>query len=92
MKLLLRSVIFSLLVHVIYIAGILIHGWYLTINYVPDIINEYENVTYLQNEVAFGYVIDIEPIYFVISFLLVALLGAVLIDLFNRIRLRKRCI
>jgi hypothetical protein len=93
MKLLLQSVIFSIVAHAIYFVGTLIHGWYLTFNYyVPDIINEYENVAYLQNEVVFGYVIDIEPIYFVISFFLMALLGAVLIGLFNQLRLSRRSV
>lgn len=88
MKLIIQSVILSILAHVIYFAGSLIHGIYLTNHYVSDIVNEYANVTYLQNEVAFGYVIS--PIYYVISFVLTAVIGAVVIHLFNKVRVSRR--
>ena len=82
-----QSVIFSIIIHVIYFGGSLIHGWIVTRNYVPDIKNAYENVIVLQNEVSFGYIIS--PVFLVISFIVVAMIGAVAIQLFKKVWIAK---
>lgn len=90
MKLIIQSVILSILAHVIYFVGSLIHGIYLTNHFVPDIVNEYADVTYLQNEVAFGHVIS--PLYYIISFVLISLIGAVVISLFNKFQVSRKSV
>lgn len=85
MRLLIQSIIFSIAVHVLYFGGNIVHGWYLTRNYVPDIGNAYENVYNLQNEVAIGYVLR-SPIYYVFTFTLTILIGALFIQLFKKLR------
>jgi hypothetical protein len=30
-------------------------GYFLTVNYVPDVVSQYESVDYLQKEISFGY-------------------------------------
>ena len=87
LRLFLQAVIFSIVIHVIYIGGSLVHGLSQTWNFVPDIENAYENVTVLQNEVSFGYVGS--PMYLVFTFIVMALIGAAAIQLLKRIRLAK---
>lgn len=90
MKLLIQSIIFSLAVHIIYFAGSLVHGWFITRYYVPDIENAHEKIVYLQNEVSFGYIIS--PIYLVFSFIVVALISAGFIQMLKKIRIAKRSV
>jgi quinol-cytochrome oxidoreductase complex cytochrome b subunit len=49
-----QSVVLSLIVHIAFFLGNILIGYYQTMMYVPDIVNAYENVKYLQNEVEFG--------------------------------------
>ncbi|GAE33257.1 hypothetical protein [Halalkalibacter akibai] len=49
-----QALISSTLVFLLYGFGIVAYGYYQTTRYVPDILSEYENVSYLQNEIAFG--------------------------------------
>ena len=54
MKIAIQALFFSLLLHFIYIAGVLLTGYIQTQDYKPDIAKSWENVDMLQNEVAFG--------------------------------------
>ena len=53
-KLLVESVIVSLFVLIIGMGWEILQGYLQTINYVPDIINSYESVDYLQSKVSLG--------------------------------------
>lgn len=90
MRLLIQAIIFSVLIHLIYLSGNLIYGWYLTYYYIPDVVKEYENVTYLQNEVVFGYVI--RPFSYVVSFVLLTIIGVVVIVVWKKIYHSRRSV
>jgi len=66
-KLLVESVIVSLFVLIIAIGWEILQGYLRTINYVPDIINSYESVDYLQSKVSLGviYRFDLQNSIFV---------------------------
>ncbi len=53
MKLLFQCIVISIVMHVLYIISQVVYGVILMILYVPDNVNLNENVTHLQNEVAF---------------------------------------
>ncbi|CEG26168.1 hypothetical protein [Bacillus sp. B-jedd] len=53
-KNLITAVTFSALLHFIYFSGMFLIGYFQTTSYTPDIDGQWENVTYLQNEVVFG--------------------------------------
>ena len=54
MKIAIQALFFSLLLHFIYIAGVLLTSYIQTQDYKPDIAKSWENVDMLQNEIAFG--------------------------------------
>ncbi|WP_096153290.1 hypothetical protein [Bacillus sp. FJAT-45066] len=87
MKLFIQSIVSSIVVHLIYLVGTMVVGYIKTINYTPIITSSHH--TYLQNEVAFGYVSSV-PYYISIltSFTIVAIISALLITLSKRIRLK----
>ncbi|WP_285860922.1 hypothetical protein [Brevibacillus sp. MER 51] len=50
-----RAFIFSIIINLLYYVVVpIISGMFLTHFYVPDVVNAYDNVKYLQNEVEFG--------------------------------------
>lgn len=53
---LIQAVIFSIVLILVYFGVQIARGVYNTVNYTPDIINSYQSVDYLQNEVSFGIV------------------------------------
>ncbi|WP_208920179.1 hypothetical protein [Paenibacillus uliginis] len=53
-RIVIESVVFSTVICFGYILFMVIQGYILTKNDVPDIINSYNNVEYLQQKVAFG--------------------------------------
>ncbi|RHW43267.1 hypothetical protein D1B31_00915 [Neobacillus notoginsengisoli] len=55
MKNFIIAIIFSAGLHIIYFATMFLTGYVQTLNYKPDLAGKWESVTYLQNEVAFGY-------------------------------------
>jgi hypothetical protein len=71
MKLILQSIIGSVIIHVIYFVAILGIGYVQTSNYTPDLANG-EAYT---NEVAFGNLVS--PVYYGLSFVGVSILVAV---------------
>ncbi len=88
MKILMQSLIFSSVVHIIYIGGIVGYSRLLTRSYIPDSSRSYENVTYLQNEIVFGYAG--RPIYIVFSIIISTLIGTVFIQLFREFSGKRR--
>ncbi|WP_442956405.1 hypothetical protein [Paenibacillus sp. YIM B09110] len=70
-----RSLIVGLLFVFVYYAIQIIQGIYLTINYVPDIVDKYESVDYLQHKVAFGHISS--PMWRTIEITALILLGIV---------------
>ncbi|UOE94549.1 hypothetical protein [Alkalihalobacillus sp. LMS39] len=88
MKVLVQGAIFSVIVHFVFVVSTLAYGFLVTMFHKPEVINEYNEVSYLQNEVAFG--VTYQPIYFVVSFIVITLIGAILIKLIKKARLFKR--
>ncbi len=54
MKTVLMSMFLSILINILYMAGVLTLAYVQTVRYQPDI-TEYENVHFLDSSVAFGY-------------------------------------
>lgn len=71
MKILIESLIVSFITAVVFIGWQVVNGYVLTKNYVPDIINSYAGVDYLQEEVAFGVVQRSNGLYVAAACLLV---------------------
>ena len=71
-----QSLLFSLIVHLLYLAGTIGLGYIKTIYYVPDVVNAYQEVQYLQNEIAFGVISrPLNPVQFgFISFMITSVL------------------
>ncbi|ADU28527.1 hypothetical protein [Evansella cellulosilytica] len=86
-RLLIKASIFSAAIHVIYLLWIVGYSWFVTRNYVPDIADAYENIAYLQNEVTFGFVIH--PVYTILSFIIIAIIGALGIQFYDSFRLKR---
>ncbi|WP_458413060.1 hypothetical protein ACNQFZ_20030 [Schinkia sp. CFF1] len=82
-----HSLIFSLIIHVLFLVGTIGYGYFKTLYYVPGIVNAYDEVQYLQNEVAFGIVSrPLTPAQFVIvSFLLTCFLFILFKTAFNKL-------
>lgn len=53
-RILVESLIFSSVIILGYVVWIVIHGYFLTKNYVPDILNSYDSVNELEHKVTFG--------------------------------------
>ncbi|WP_240675928.1 hypothetical protein [Ammoniphilus sp. CFH 90114] len=83
-----QSFIFSSIIHVLFLLGTIGLGYIKTLYYVPDIVNSYQSVDYLQNEVAFGSSTTPTSILFwIISFLFMSvvfiILKIIFVKLFN---------
>ncbi|MFC0562167.1 hypothetical protein [Halalkalibacter alkalisediminis] len=83
MKTIIKSLGVSCVIHLIYIFGTFIVGYIKTRNYKPDIVNKWEKVETLQNEVAFGVVVS--PLFFLITFIGVALICGLIIISYEKI-------
>jgi menaquinol-cytochrome c reductase cytochrome b subunit len=68
-----RAIGIGLLFVFVYYAFRIVQGIYLTTNHVPDVLETYNTVEYMQQEVAFGYVIS--PVWTTIEVLGLLLLG-----------------
>ncbi|MBS3680976.1 hypothetical protein KGF86_12250 [Ornithinibacillus massiliensis] len=77
MKIIVQSCIFSFVLHLFYIVGTLLVGYFQTKNYQPTIAGNWDTVETLQNEVAFGIVGS--PLYFLFTFLGLALVCALIL-------------
>lgn len=82
MKLVFQAIISSLILHFVFLGGILLFGIIQKRNQLPDIAASYENVTMLQSETAFGMVIS--PVYIFLSFTAAAVISGLFIFLLNK--------
>ena len=85
MKLIIQSILGSIVIHLVYLAGTIGVGYINTIFYTPSI-GDARNITYLQNEVAFGYVNTMPYYVYFLSFIFAALISALIITLFKQVR------
>jgi menaquinol-cytochrome c reductase cytochrome b subunit len=68
-----QAFIFSAIIHGLFLLGTIALGYIRTSYYVPDIVNAYQSVDYLQNEVAFGVSTPLSTLPFlIVSLLLVS--------------------
>lgn len=74
-KPLFRALTVGLIFVFVYYAIQIIQGMYLTMNYVPDIVDKYKSVDYLQHKVTFGHVYS--PMWRIIEVSGLMLLGIV---------------
>lgn len=68
-RLLIESIIVSILIVFAYLGWRIVQGYLLTKNYVPDIVSSYESTDYLQQKVSFGIINDGNWITVIKSFL-----------------------
>ncbi len=83
-----QALIFSLIIHVLLLVGTIGYGYIKTIYYVPDVVNAYEEVYYLQNEVAFGVISrPLTPVQFgIVSFVLTCILFIIIKAVLVKVR------
>lgn len=86
-KPLIRGMIVGLIFVMVYYAFQIVQGIYLSMNYVPDVIESYETVDYLQHKVAFGSVSS--PLWTTIEILGLMLLGIIVYYAGRRLRRKK---
>jgi hypothetical protein len=85
-----HAFLFSVAVHLLIIAYQVICGWWMTLNYKPDILQAYENIDYLQHEVSFGVVMNSDGLgYFFVRFLIGMLLYLGIRSFIRFYRLKK---
>lgn len=77
----------GLLFVVVYYAFRIVQGMYDTANYVPDIIESYETVDYLQHEVAIGTIAS--PVWSAVEVLGAMLLGVLVYYAYRMLRRKK---
>jgi quinol-cytochrome oxidoreductase complex cytochrome b subunit len=70
-----RALVVGLIFVFVFYAFQIIQGMYLTMNYVPNIVETYESVDYLQHKVTFGYISS--PMWRTIEILGLMLLGII---------------
>ena len=91
MKIMLQSIICSIILHFIYFVGIIKVGYIKTKYYEPDIAGAWDKVETLQNEVAFGYVIS-SPYFYLLSIVGGSMICGILIFSYKKIfNLTKHC-
>jgi uncharacterized membrane protein (DUF106 family) len=81
MKLIFQALIGSIVIHVIYIVGMMLVGYLKTKNYKPNMASSWDKAETLQSEVVFGRVSS--PFLYFISFLGVTLICGVVISLYK---------
>ncbi len=86
MKILIQACIASLVIHLIYIVSSTVLGYIKTLNYRPDVAGKWDEIEFLQNEVAFGMVIS--PMFYIISFIGVAIICGLILFLYKSIYLK----
>lgn len=84
MKLILQAAILSLVIHIIYIIGMIFSGALRTKLYQPDITNAWENVETLQNEVVFGRVYAPSPFIYLFTFIGLAFICGIIIFFYKK--------
>lgn len=82
-----RALIVGLIFVISYYVFQILRGMYLTFNYVPDIIESYDSVDYLQHKVSFG--ISVDPTRILIEVLGLLLLGMSTYFVVRKVRSKK---
>ncbi|WP_169081364.1 hypothetical protein [Paenibacillus sp. PL91] len=82
-----RALVLGLIFVFIFYAFQILQGIYLTMNYVPDIVETYESVDHLQHKVAFGYVLS--PVWRTLEILVLMLLGIIVYYAVRILRKKK---
>ncbi|MBO1001004.1 hypothetical protein IOC57_25175 [Bacillus sp. SD075] len=82
MKVVIQAFMGSIAIHIVYIAGLILVSYIKTRNYKPDIVNAWDKVETLQNEVVFGKVNS--PFLYVFTFMGVTLIYGVIILLYKK--------
>ncbi|BDG36155.1 MULTISPECIES: hypothetical protein [Anoxybacillaceae] len=77
MKTAVQAVFISLMIHMLYIAVTIGIGCWETKIYQPNIVNAWERVYMLQNEVVFGHTGS--PVVYLFSFVVIAVISAIII-------------
>lgn len=77
MKIILQAFISSIIIHIIYIVGMMLVGYIKTRNYKPDIASAWDKVETLQSEVVFGKVNS--PFLYLFTFIGVTVMCGIII-------------
>lgn len=83
LKTIIQSLVFSFVIHLLYIVGTVVLGYIKTRNYKPDIGDEWKNIETLQDEVAFGMVGS--PLFLLFTFIGGAVICGLLIISYRKI-------
>lgn len=83
MKLFLQATSVSLIIHLLYLAAVLLVGYIKTKNYQPNVTGAWDQADTLQTQVAFGYTGS--PFLFLFTFLAVALITGKILFSFKKI-------
>lgn len=89
-RILLESAVFGIVAGILYFAWTVVQGYWMTIDYVPDVINTYENVEYLQSQVSFGRTETPNGWFYTAVFLLPAAIYGLNRWAFTKLRLKER--
>lgn len=82
MKLVIQAIAGSVIIHSVYFISMMLIGYINTKRFVPDVVNTWENVELLQNEVAFGKVISSDA--YLISFVGVSVICGFILFLYRK--------
>ncbi|MCI3919445.1 hypothetical protein MO973_04270 [Paenibacillus sp. TRM 82003] len=76
-KRIVESIVVSVFVYVISLGWNVLQGYLLTKNYVPDIVNRYATVDYLQSKVSFGVTYELNLLSLFVVLLNLMIIGAI---------------
>jgi hypothetical protein len=82
MKVVSKSILFSLVIHVIFFVGMMLVGYFKTKFYTPDISKAWNDVHTLQSKAAFGFVYS--PMFLLISLIGIAIVSGLIINIFQK--------
>jgi menaquinol-cytochrome c reductase cytochrome b subunit len=77
----------SIVLHLLYLVSMILIGYIKTRSYEPDFSSNWETLHVLQNEVAFGSTIS--PLFFLVTFIGVAVIGGILLYFQAKMREQK---
>lgn len=86
----LQSLLFSIILVILYVGMKVGIGYYKTLHYTPDIVAAYESVDYLQHEVKFGYLGSTYGLIEMAGVLLLGMVVYIMGKLLVRSFIRKR--
>ncbi len=77
MRIMLQSLVGSIVIHIVFFITTIGIGFLKTKAYEPEILGDVDDVTLLENEVAFG--VAVSPVSYIVSFVGIALICGMLI-------------